>query len=97
MQGMEDLAGCHKEQQSTMMSDIKTEMSAFQKKILGETVSYYKEKIYSHYPQLFQSIHLATPRPIQCEKIPANYASSSLEAETHTNLTHHDSIAINTT
>ena len=37
---MEDLAGCHKDQQSTMMLDIKTEMSAFQKKILSETVIY---------------------------------------------------------
>lgn len=36
---MEDLAGCHKDQQANMMSDMKVEMSTFQKKILNETVS----------------------------------------------------------
>ena len=36
---MEDLASCHKDQQSYMMEDIKQEMATFQKKILTETVS----------------------------------------------------------
>jgi len=80
VQGMEDLAGCHKEQQSTMISDIKTEMSAFQKKILSETVSPYKETVDS-LSTVIHCIHLATPRSIQCEKISANYVSSSLEME----------------
>ena len=80
LQGMDDLAGCHKDQQTGMVSDIKVEMSAFQKKILSETVSSMlcTAKAAANDAQLVPYLYVATPRPIQRQEILADNVVSSL-------------------